>query len=102
VACPAPTACQDASTCDAQSGVCSAPLNKPDGAACPGGTCANGACVPVPAGGGDGEEEDGGCGCKVAPGATPTPGPLCAGVGLLLLLRRRRSRSARGGVTRAK
>ncbi len=45
VTCPPPDACHSPGTCDAATGACDNPA-KPDGTACPGGTCEGGVCVP--------------------------------------------------------
>ncbi|KAI8474593.1 MAG: hypothetical protein J3K34DRAFT_492907 [Monoraphidium minutum] len=44
VTCPSPGVCQVIGTCDPMTGTCSPFTNKPDGTACPGGTCRGGQC----------------------------------------------------------
>jgi len=81
--------CHEMGTCDVVTGVCTNPL-KPDGAACPDGTCNDGLCVSVgdTNGGGGALGTSGGCGCSVV-GAVNFH-PVWLGLVLLLIRRRRR------------
>ncbi len=96
--CPPPAACQEAGRCDAASGEC-VYAAKPDGTACPGGTCQGGDCVPVSGDGGASDAGEGGgdaAGCGCASGSAGAgPWSLFLAALLLLLCRRRRLRSGR-------
>jgi hypothetical protein len=64
--------CHDAGSCDPQLGACTSPP-KPDGAACPGGTCQAGACVPIVDAGADGA---GGAGASTGTGGSDAGGAM--------------------------
>jgi hypothetical protein len=83
--CPAADACHEFGACDPATGQCSNPP-KPDGVACPTGTCMGGVCShgnEVPNAG------KSGCGCGVV--GSPAGGALAALFALLLLVRRGRT-----------
>ncbi|MDI1429166.1 Kelch repeat-containing protein [Polyangium sorediatum] len=61
ITCAPPDACHEEGACNVVSGMCAYPT-KPEGAACPGGTCAAGVCVHDGVGGGGGTGGAGGMG----------------------------------------
>ncbi|XXX76401.1 hypothetical protein WMF30_53010 [Sorangium sp. So ce134] len=106
VAC-APSTCRSAGACDPATRTCVGQLPEPDGAACRGGLCFAGECVPDPPSAGEGgggssgagepaaPQTSGGGGCH-ATGAPSGPWPIAAVLaGLALRRRARRRRPAR-------